>query len=233
MNNPKFHNNIYLHNEDSIEIPGPSQITNGDLGAGFYGEVESNEFIDGISLANEVNFHQGISQNNQTSWLKFSSKEKTLFIPKRPLRYQVSWEHIYQAGMVYGINDSGSYPYPTNSPVNQNIIVTIGNLDYIVRLLTGLNSDNGDINSHNESEWDRLIYRVHEDDGSWASYTDEDLTTSFTTGNGALSWTQETRTSDNYKMGRGNNGVLQTHWFSPTLVNSDNGGWRPVLELIL
>ncbi len=164
-----------------------------------------------------------------TPWLKFSLASKTVYLPKKPIAKEVSWEHIYQAGAVYG-SPGLSGMNPSGNPTEQNSQVTIGPHTYMVRLLTGGDADPA---SAAGGEWNRLMYPVHVDDpdglGWGIDYTDADLRLVDT---GRATWTQEAdgANADN-RIYRGNGGVTSFGSSIPTIENSPYG-WRPVLELI-
>ena len=118
---------------------GPQELIGGNMTAGFFGEVLSSEFITGDQLITELGITQGTSQYSDTPWLKFALDGEIVYIPKKPIRHSISWEHIYQAGAVYGTGDNGTYPSGGNRL--QNAIVNIGDDSFKVTLLKGANSD--------------------------------------------------------------------------------------------
>ena len=101
----------------------------------FNGEIPSSEFIDGDSLASLVGL-AGSSYNSTSPWLSFTYKEKSLFVPKQPLRNSISWRMLYQAGIVHGTDDAGTKPSGL-AAVIQDKRVVVGNKTYRVRLLKG------------------------------------------------------------------------------------------------
>ena len=231
---------------------GPNDLVGGDAQWGFYGEVASTDFITGDALATQIGLSAGISQYSNTEWLKFNSDGKVVMIPKKPLRYNLSWEHIYQVGAVYGDDTVGSNPSGGNRV--QDTIVTIDGFDYRVTLMKGAGADpttdavGYDIENGYGSEWNRLFYPIHSGThtnssnpashtdpnaapfGTWASYSDSDLV--ITSGNGRYQWMQETPATTSQRVLRGNNGV--TGFYRYTAANTATGtGWRPRLELVV
>lgn len=215
----------------------------------FLGEVPSNEFIDGESLANHIGLTEGVLCNVDAPWLKFILDGNIIYVTKKPIMYLVSWEAIYQAGAVYGTNDNGSNPSGGNSIQDANVNIDGFSLD--VTLLKGANSvptGSGDAGydlafTHN-SEWNRLMYPIHSGIHSdnrnpstpsvpyaqWATYSDEDLLVHNSFGNGSYSWTQETPATSTQRLFRGGIGVTYVSRTSATLT-STYIGWRPCLRL--
>lgn len=181
--------------DDLHNGPGPKHLISGNRDAGFYGFVKPSEFgmiddlesthklMNGDNLALAIGLSVGETMNTNVPWMKFSFKEKTIYIPVRPLRNYVAWRHIYQSGAVYGTNEEISsgeqfmlanddrYNGITNSlpRVSQTAAVVIDQRHYAVRLPKGANSDpldsyedsdRGVIGS--ESEWNNLILPLHE-----------------------------------------------------------------------
>lgn len=212
-------------------VPGVTTPIAGNSTYGFYGEVTHEELINGECLAALIGLTSGTAQHSTESWLKFALDGKTLFVAKKTFRHSISWNHINNVNAVYG-----------------DRTVSINGVNYKVRLLrTGtedpMDGYNGDY--LHGSEWNKLMLPIHEqaEDGSWAykdnveanvpywgiDYTDADLMTRSTHGNGSYSWCQETYSS--YRVYRGNNGVSGSDSIAPTYSYA-GGGWRPVLELV-
>ena len=107
---------------DFSNAPGSKVLTAGDTNAGFYGFVQPHEFgtIEGnpvgreemsaSNLALALGITQGIVQNDETAWMKFHREGDVLFHPVKPLRSRISWNHIYDAGAVYGDGTIGVNP---------------------------------------------------------------------------------------------------------------------------
>jgi len=238
---------------------GPQSIIGGDTTWGFYGEVASTDFISGDALASAIGLSAGTSQHSTSDWLKFASNGQVILVPKLTFRHSVSWEHIYQAGAVYGDDTNGSNPSSTARL--QDAVVTVDGFDYRVRLLRGAGSDptvqgpdgvwyGFDVSIGDGSEWNRLFYPIHSGQhtntsnptthsdpnadpfASWASYSDADLLVEYTHGNGSYSWCQETN-GDNTG-NRVTRGYIGVSYFSRNTAagTHTNFGWRPALELV-
>ena len=223
----------------SEKSPGPDEdglIYDSVTDTGYYGVATSEEICDGPTLAGAVGLSAGTHFNDNVEWLKFfvgasancnfDSINKILYITKQTIRYGLSWNSIYDAGCVYGVDGPGPYNSP-NGDTNQNTVVTYSGYDFRVKLLTGVN----DISS----EWNSLIYRVHTDIPSgqvgdnWAEYDNCDLLVHNDCGDGSYSWCQEE--SGGERVLRGTCGVADFRALSAGYTNTC-GGWRPCLELI-
>ena len=157
-------------------------------------------------------------------------------------------------------DDNGANP--RNTATNQLTKVSALGYDFKVRLLTGGNADPVDVSDSRfltndmvqldlgaGSEWNRLMYRIHQDvptsDGTdgmradrhggpqvgdnWANYTNADLNID---GNGRAGWCQETTTdSSAYRVDRGADDVAFFYRDTASDARS-HFGWRPALELI-
>lgn len=209
--------------------PGPETLIAGDEQAGFFGEVTSNELIDGERLALEIGLSAGVPYHTDEPWLKFAYQGKILYVAKKPFRYGLSFDSISQLGADYG-----------------DVTVTVGNYLFKVRLLTGADSDPTSIarstydpvGTHN-SEWNQLMYRINETEiasdprPKWATYTDQDLFLGqvyHEGGSGTLNYVSNRHT----EWGCVLRGGGEITFFDATHVdNADvHHGWRPVLELI-
>lgn len=201
--------------------PGPETFIGGNETAGFYGEVNSANFITGLALATAVNLVPGHTVvNSNEPWLKFSLDGKVLFVAKKRYIAPVVWDTLNARGVVFG-----------------GTTVEIGGVTYKVRVLKGALGSSAtaageDPASTHGSEWNRLMYNIHQDTpGSqagpnWASYTNADLDV----GNSNGTWAQETFTGESGKrISRGGNSVSS---LARLFSSSNTYGWRPVLEPI-
>ena len=235
--------------EEYIDSPGPRFLIAGNMTAGFFGEVPTSELITGNDLATQIGLTAGTSQFSNEPWLKFALDGNIIYVAKKPYRYNISWEHIYQAGAVYGTNDNGSNPSGGDRLQDANINVDGFSLD--VTLLRGANSDptgtdatGYDVAFTHNSEWNRFMYPIHSgvhtDNNNpstpsvpyaqWATYSDEDILVHNSFGSGSLSWTQETLASSTQRLTHGSNGVTRVARSSATYATVTYG-WRPCLRL--
>lgn len=202
----------------------------------FLGEVPTNGFINGSELASAIGLTAGTAQFTNEPWLHFELDGKTLYVAKKPYRHKLSWDQIHARGAVFGTRT-----------------VVINGLTYKVRLLKGADVDPTPVTAGNfnpvgthTSEWNRLIYAVHNGvhanannqtpPGQWPLYSDTDLVLHYTVvsgGMGDASWCQETNMNNAAeRVLRGFRGVSYL-FFNPSSYSIDDGrGWRPVLELV-
>lgn len=74
-----------------------------DPGDRFLGEVKPEDFINGRDLANQIGLTKGTFLNENINWLKFQRPDGSLtYVAKKPIKNYISWDHINNAGAVYG-----------------------------------------------------------------------------------------------------------------------------------
>jgi len=247
-NGEEFSNEVYT--EAIIAIgPGPSTLIAGDMTAGFFGEVPTSELITGDDLATAIGLTAGTSQYSTEPWLKFALDGNIIYVAKKPYRHTVSWQHIYQAGAVYGTGDNGYNP--SGGDILQDTNISVDGFSLDVTLLKGANTDptgtdatGYDLAFTHNSEWNRLMYPIHSGIhtnsnnpstpsvpyAQWATYSDSDLLVHSSFGSGSYSWTQETPVTSTQRLYRGNIGVTYVYRSTATHTTTPNG-WRPCLRL--
>lgn len=218
--------------------PGPQSLIgyyHEDLGPGtckgFFGEVSTDELINGEELADIVDLTAGTAHNSDAPWLKFLLDGKILFVSKRTYRYGISWDDLHAANVVYG-----------------NRIVEIDGLQYRIRLLKGADPADFDY-GHGpsgtlQSEWIRLMYNVSKDSATypktgqigenWAEYDQSDAVggLNISAGNGRASWCQETASNvANHRVCCGGYSVTYPGFYSSSS-DGTSSGWRIALELV-
>lgn len=240
INDPDVFNT--QHNSESTSILNDRELISSDSGVDWYGELPSSEFITGDALATLTGITSGNSHNSNIGWLHVVLDGKELFIAKRTIRYNISWNQLNEADLISG-----------------NTIVEILGNNYKVRLMECANTNpmpnvtGFDIPQTHGSEWNRIFYRltnnVYRDENNTkssegnftqlANYSEGDLllwwqngwpSGSYTTFNGNRTWCQET-SQDERVVYRGRLGVSRIDTTSPTF-SSYTYGWRPVLEKV-
>lgn len=198
-------------------LPGPQVLEAGDTESGFYGEVTGNELISGSDLTTQLGISFGDELNADPDWLKFAYQGQILFIAKRPLRHSFSWSQLTGDDLIYGAEGDAQ--------------LTIDEVTYRVRLMTG---GNGDPSDGAGGEWNALFYPIHVDDPngqSWGvGYADTDL--GIASGDGRTTFCQETSAVDSDdRVWRGWDSLED---YGSSVYNGTNNsfGWRPVLEPI-
>lgn len=119
--------------------PGPRDLVWGDSQLGYFGTINSTDFI----TPPELNALLTIApQANSTfplpTWNKWIRKGKICYVPNAPVHIAVLYDVFYKSGVHFGTDDNGPWlPGTTSTPVNQRRIITKGYDQFIVRLPTG------------------------------------------------------------------------------------------------
>ncbi len=188
---------------DFSNVPGNKEVITGTPEYGFFGEVTSEELINGDDLCNLLGLTAGVSQNSDAGWLKVIDGDKMLLIAKQTFRHTISWNDINAVNAVFGT------------------IVTIGGVKYNTRLLSTVEWD----------RFMYPLHIDHPNNApAWAEYTDCDLLVSSTCGDGSYSWTSTS--SDSERVSRGLNSVSFSFSRIPSFADV-RYGFRPVLEVLL
>lgn len=115
----------------SVNGPGPVELLRGDAMCGYYGQVPSEEMLTNDEL--QAILKVGLRVNQVTKWDKFIFRGKILYLPRTPCMSGTTWNNLYNAGLIYGVDGPG---LPKGiAPVNQLVVVTKGNFDFKVRTL--------------------------------------------------------------------------------------------------
>lgn len=225
----------YEKEDIEISVTATQPWTSNGLGVEWGGEVD---LIGYGELCDTLGFTNGTLMP-EDSWLKFRLDGQEMYVAKKCIRHTVSWRQIYEAGLVYGTNDTGLFPVGT--PTNQLRTVEIDGKDYLVRLLRGADEDPTPVPTGGgrdpegtwRGEWARLFYPICEfSAGSYkgrklASYAPEDLGVG--TG-GKMSLAQETNlNNDTLRLCVGNETWLDTMTFPSATATNVSYSWRPVL----
>lgn len=228
---------------------------------GFFGEVSHDSLIDGVGLANAIGLTAGTNQHSTAGWLKFYWHGQIKYISKRTYKNNLSWDNIFNANAVYGV-DLG------NTALRE---VVVANNTYSVGLLSGVGksiaddavywanagfSKNVALELGKGSQWNELIYRVHTqyvDDvlanqggtagnepytggvqigNNWANYTDIDLSINYgVAGNGTATWCQETSAYNVSYRVTRGHDRLVYLFRNARASSNTHMGWRPSLTL--
>lgn len=225
-----------------VGVPGPQTLQFGTSQLGYFGRVNSADMLQGTDPATMVGLTQGTAINSTTEWLKFAYQGKTLFIPKMPIRRDVSFSAIYAVGAVYGAEGFGVSPLVPN--VKQNKKVSIGANQFRVRLFQGADTDpststayfsNNPAGTQN-SEWTQLMSRVWASNPNgifWERFTDAELGL-VTDGKNMAAWTQELVSGTAYRVVRNHPPFIgySADVDSSIGVHNTISSWWPVFELI-
>jgi hypothetical protein len=143
---------------------------------------------DGPTVSSGIGLSAGTAFNSDCGWLKFfigstaatpmstrhgtvTAEDRVVFISRKTIRNNLSWNDIYNVGAVYGTGDAGTAN--SGSDTTQDAQIAVDGNDYIVRLMTGCQGDPASEAYNNQqcsddegggSEWNDLFYRVHTDE---------------------------------------------------------------------
>ncbi len=188
----------------------------------FLGEVPGADFITATALVTRLQSESGMTiagtaKNNDTAWLKYLYKGKTLYMTKKPIRHSVVAGNLRDLGIFTGTRT-----------------LVINGQTFKVRVPSGtVNEDN---------EWNNLIYRVYggtEDvpnKGEWARYSNIDLDQNpgTTLGNMCLCQGYYSTPSNQNILTRGGYPTgIAGQWYQTSNGATNTGyAWRPILELV-
>jgi hypothetical protein len=156
--------------------PGPLTLKQGDYNYGYFGSLPSREFISTTAMLQQVapSLAALTAQIMQVAptWHKYVRKGKILYIPQGPLISNVPYTTIYNAGLVFGVDNNGPYLPAGGVATNQLKFVEFGGNKYKVRLMTGFNDDlsvrptygfaQAEYLNPAPNEWDDLVYPLCE-----------------------------------------------------------------------
>jgi len=214
----------------------------GEISYKFLGEMPANHLITGDDLASELGLTAGTGFNSDAGWLKYVRNGKTCYMAKRPFRYDLSWEDIYDVGAV---GDKAKKPLDYEEVVEQDAEIEKDGQKYKVRLLYGGKHDTGDAkeDEFGSNEWNTVMYALAAciDDGHlgvkagywWGNYLNDELGIGGDSNpDGRRSLCQEIAPDDEYnRVARGTFNV--SYFFTPpSSASHPRLGFRPVLELL-
>lgn len=114
--------------------PGSQRLQFGTDKLGYFASVAPTNFFSAYELRKQLNFQIGTDNNNDAlNWVKAFFNKKVIFFPQFPFATGVTWNQLYAAGLVYGVDGPGNYPAGSGS-VNQLKLVSIGKDVFKVRL---------------------------------------------------------------------------------------------------
>lgn len=218
--------------------PGPKTLLAGDTELGYFGQVGTDAVFTAAEMASALGISQGTVNNASMVWLKFYYKGRVLFVAQKGIVDAVSWNHLYDCGVIYGVDGGGSNS-PRSYAVDQMTILEKGSDKFIVRTMKGYNADpfvysSGGLNAveADGSEWNDLLYRVSATVTAppldkFEQFTNQELDFS-----NKQTWVQETPTAASTARGmRGYNDVRYTSYAGGSSNNATRT-WRPVLVYV-
>lgn len=130
---------------DFTAMPGAETPIAGDANYGYFGEVAAADFINGADLCALLGITAGTLINSLAGWLKVARGGQRYLLSKMCIRHSISWDALNALGCVYG----------------EKLVAIQGGL-YAVRVLS-------------DTEWNALIYPLHTNYDTWASFSDTEL----------------------------------------------------------
>lgn len=156
---------------------GPSTLKYGDDNLGYYGTVLSADFFNSSNILAAAKSTTSLPTTLVAPlWHKTIRNGKIIYVPENPFG-QCSWQALYQAGLVYGIDAN----YPDGAPTinttatNQLVKLALNGENYKVRLLRGVSDGSfaniaradfqsqtsmDDYAGSQDNEWSDLIYGI-------------------------------------------------------------------------
>lgn len=215
-----------------LPLPGPKDLITGDSNLGFYGEFPASEFITFPDLSAAVGVTEGTLPQTNEKWLKIAYAGKILYIPKTPVRHNLSWADLNSHQVVSAMQDTQ---------------IPIRGYNFRVRLMQGSNTNpypsaSGDAAGGQYStgtEWNKIMYGLMPSavqpadmEGiSLANYTTSELGFS-PIGDGSCPWVMETAINDGAVLRTDGSGNIKYISQLAKTFKDTYRGWRPVLEYV-
>lgn len=217
--------------------PGTKTMLFGSLDAGYFGIVSTSEFMDEYGFQARLFKDETIVGTLITGtlfWMKFAYKGRFIFVPSRPLIYSLTWNDLYNLGVVYPFEQEAHQIAAGVTRVRQGKVFMVKEGSKTWKLkprlprLTPLDPIDGIKNG--SVEWDsgefwELYRHVHKlysyGDASWADLGSQLALTN-------EEWLQNTRTgtpTTSFTQKFGLNG-------GTPVTKSGSSYYRPVLEIV-
>lgn len=230
---------VYSKSKPMMDVdytgPGPQEIALGNWFQGYFGIIEQVDLLTSADLVGK--FGVGNVSSTAIRWHKFAYMGKVLYIPSAIVAIGVSWNALYNKGLVFGVNDVGPTGHG-NPPTNQWQTIVKGDDQLLVRLpRSNLTPDYVMGTTDPYSEWFMCVYALGGSsqakglsqpqaiaalgpDNSWFVLNTTTAPLAEFQNNGALTG------GSNYVA------VNSSAWGTNALgaARSSSGNWRPVLE---
>lgn len=155
------------------------------------------------------------TQAGADEWLNMIIDGQEVVFSKVPVRYALSYQQIYEKGLVFGMPGNG--PYTIGTATNQEVKVVIDGTEYLVRLFSGIDDMRGtwygaatgtDLVGTQRSEWSRLLLPLINEpsayvDAKLADFSQVDLGIGTGISNGRRSWVMERSGTSTTRLYRG------------------------------
>lgn len=216
--------------------PGSKELSKGNEELGYFDTLPSSSFLTTSELSYLTGIFSGTVRVEDLTWIKLMMKGKVLFIPTTQTRYPVTYQTLYNAGAVYG--EGGNGKYPLGDGVKQDLIISVKNSSFRVRLFGRGDTDpdsstNGSVITHQNYEFGRFLTAVFKPPTPDAAFNNSwNLVTNWNgiTGNWIMLMTSyQTNLNNSRVLYARNPPKVEINEFSKT---SAVAGWWPVLELV-
>lgn len=114
--------------------PGPQELIYGDYEFGIFGRMPSWQLFtrDQFFAQFDTLPKYATKFRDSDEWVKYMWRGRVCFMPfKGNFLYNVAWQYLYEAGLVYGVDGPG--PQSLLSAVNQRVVVTRDQYTFRVR----------------------------------------------------------------------------------------------------
>ena len=215
-----------------------------DRDTGYFGRLSSDDFISYERLSTKVKFDKGTMMPDK-GWLVFYYRGEIVYIPQHPIRYNVSWDDLESAKLVFGKDiKMGKQTYNISLPTGAK-----ANPVDDVKWQNASASEELEIDLGYGSVWNELIYRVHKDipgvtdigencsggpqyGENWDELTDEELNVNWNKCSvGTATCCQEITSNDSASRVRRGNGRLASSSWTTSSSSHVGLGWRAMLKV--
>lgn len=106
--------------------PGSKKLLWGDEQFGYFGLLQQSELFTSNEIFQEAGLagSDAIQLAGSTGWFKFFIEGKVVFIRQTPLVTNISWNELYQRGLIYGTYDRGQMPLASGAVETNQFVPT-------------------------------------------------------------------------------------------------------------
>lgn len=121
--------------------PGPQTLVRGTWEYGYFGRVPLEDIFSSTELVKGCNLATSITINTSAGnyWHKVVYAGKVLFFPNNSIGTGISYQTLYNAGLVFGARPSSEWPAAIKTQLGtiaQNFVISSGTHRFVVRLPT-------------------------------------------------------------------------------------------------
>lgn len=150
--------------------PGAQQPIRGTWELGYFGRVPVADMLSATALRTALGvgaIGSAIADAQIQYYYKFIRQGKILFYPAGAILTTVTFDQLYNLGLIYGTDDNGAYPAgATLTPMNQKKVITIGAFNFLARVFKGSTLPTTTVVTtatadKENSEWDQTMGRIN------------------------------------------------------------------------